>query len=342
MKKSATFFSVFFIVFSLFSQENPIANPKAIVKLDEATLKNELKLKIDKITLEAQNLIKTSELGKKKKNEDLNVKITSEINKKMKISRIETERVINPNQPVVTEVYYPDRNGVKPNGEFVLWGNNFQTTSGIATVTVVIGQNTLTCKPLPSKCSPERLQLIMPDFSGIIEPTNVLLTVDKDGVKSDPVNITILPELVTTQLDLSKFKNQLKTDSQNSVSTVQANNTSDGKHIYILEGNTILCVYHNCRLNNENAATEYTGIDEWFLTTELKNNWVIKKVIFYDNMNKCGTVSSGQTSANLSTQTSNTPTLNTRITWYNNQNMCFQSNYMVSYVIEGPKGTNYW
>ena len=342
MKPKILFYCLFLFSFSTFAQTNPISNPKNINKVDEAAIQKEVKTKVSQITSESQKIIKASELAQKKNNENLNTKIASEIVKKSKIKRIDPERIINPNQPVVSEVYYPDPIGVKPNGQFVLWGSNLQTNTGIAEVTVVIGSKTLTCKPMPSLCSADRLQLVMPDFSGISEPVNVTLTVNNDGLKSDPVSVKVTPEIVSTSLDFSLFMNQLSHDNQHSSPILKANNTNEGKHIFLIDGNTILSVYHSCKLNNENAATEYTGTDEWFSTTQLKNNWVVKQVVFYDMVNKCGTVATGQTSANLSTYHPNSPSLHTRISWYNNINMCFQSMYMVTYIIEGPKGTNYW
>jgi len=253
-----------------------------------------------------------------------------------------TKLIENMNKPVITEIYCPNPKGVKPRGEFLIIGYNLLSESGRADVSIKLGQSVLACNPLYGNSTKERIWVTMPDFSGISGATTVPLTVKSNGVASDPFSITLLPELVTQELDFSRLTSQLQSDSRFTTPMFLATDITQlsGKHGYILPFPTMLAIYHFCP--NATRATVYRGTDEFFLTTQIKNNWIVKSAVYSDSRSVCGTVADNQTSTSFSGLKWNTPYLYMNIGWYNDIDLCFMSSCIITYIIEGPKGTTWY
>jgi hypothetical protein len=287
--------------------------------------------------IEAANL-KTSTTLKT----SLNTKISSYINTTLKSRTIDKSIFTDPNRPYITEVYCPDPAGVKPYGEFLLIGANLLSNSGTPTVTVKLGQTSIACTPSYSNSTSEWLWVYINDFSGITTASQVTVTVTSNNLTSAPANITILPELVTQRLNLTYFINQLKTENRSTNPMTYAATVQEAtRHSFTVLYSDILWVNHSFPIPTYNGTT-YRGDDEFFLNAQIKNNWKVKQIIFYDNRSVCGTVADNQISAALHESGVNSSSLRVKIGWINFEALCYQSGYTITWLVEGPKGTNYW
>jgi hypothetical protein len=288
--------------------------------------------KIEAANLETSNKLKTT----------LSTKISSYINSNLKNRTIDKSIFPDPNKPYITEVYCPDPAGVKPFGEFLLIGANLLSNSGTSAVTVKLGQTSIACTPTYGNSTNEWLWVYINDFSGILAATTATVSVTNNNGTSTSANITILPELVTQRLNLTYFLNQLKTDNRSTNPMTYAATVQEAtSHGFTVLYSDILWVNHSFPIPSNNATT-YRGDDEFFINTQIKNNWKVKQVVFYNNRSVCGTVADNQISAALHESGVNSPSLRVKVGWINFEALCYQSGYTITYLVEGPKGTNYW
>jgi hypothetical protein len=272
----------------------------------------------------------------------LSTKISSYINTTLKGRTIDKSLFPDPNIPYISEVYCPNPSGVKPFGEFLLIGANLLSSTGTPTVTVKLGQTSIACTPTYGNSTSEWLWVYINDFSGITAASPATVTVTCNNLTSAPANITILPELVSQRLNLTYFLNQLKTDFKSTYPMEYVATVPEAKnHSFTVLYSDILWVMHSFPIPSYNTTTN-RGDDEFFLNAQIKNNWKVKQIIFYDNRSVCGTVADTQISAALHESGVNSSSLRVKIGWINFEALCYQSGYTLTYLVEGPKGTNYW
>jgi hypothetical protein len=319
-------------------------NTTIIKQLDNTTFLKNTQIAIDLQKAEVTNKLQLYQSEQQKTAARLTADYSSRINSFLtsklsgsKLAEIKKELT----NPYVSEVYYPNSTGVQPIGEFVLIGGNLLSSSGPTTVSVKLGQSVIGCEIIVKESS-ERLRMRILDFGGITDPAQATLTVTCNGLVSRPATITLLPALEIKKLDFTLLKNQLQSDLKSTSTLIYVNNIAEGKdHEYTILYTDMLWVNHDCPYSS-NRTTEYRGTDEFFLTTQLKNKWVVKSYVAMDNRSVCGTVPDGQKSSFFYGNLFNSPSLYIKLGWYNNTDLCFQSGYCVTYIIEGPKGTNYW
>jgi hypothetical protein len=308
-----------------------------------ADFENQQKLALQKM-INATNLFLNTLQAEKTK---LSAKLKTENSEKIsqyipKLKTAEIKNKFDPDTPWVTEVYNPKSSGVQPYGELLLIGGNLMPKSSDenTTVTIQVGSKIISTTLHPSRSTPERLWLYVNDFEGIIGPTQATLTVTKAGKSSVPVSITLAPELITKKLDFTKYKSQLISDGRFTYPLEIVNSVSEGKpHMLYLPFNDMMAVYHNFPYV-ENRTTEYRGSDEFFLTMQFKNNWKVKKVIWVDNRSVCAAnIPENQHCSTLSNPLAS-PYI--KVFLYTNKDLCYHSDYLITYILEGPKGTTYW
>jgi hypothetical protein len=322
---------------------NPIQ--KTAVQIDQATLLKNQQIALDKFTVEMNTTLKQIQDANVKAAAELRTtmhsNISSYISGTLATKTIDKITPIDPKQPIITEVYCPNPKGIQPLGEFLIIGSNLlpkESTPYPTKVILKFGQTLIDCVTLPGMSTSERLWVYSKDFSGIITSTPATVTVTNNNLTSAPAGVTLFPEIVTQTLDLTNFLNQLKTDMRSSLPMTYVNNVAEGgSHIFTILYKNVLWVMHNCP-NTSNRTTEYRGNEEFFLTTQLKNNWKVKKYVYKDNRSVCGTLPENQQSSTFGDSVG----LHIKLFWFNYMDLCFQSSYTVSYIVEGPKGTNYW
>jgi hypothetical protein len=346
MKKSLSIIISIFLVSNVLvqAQVNTIQKPK--IQMDRVTLeKNQMAIINDfrtKVNASLQQLESINRKSSASLKTSLSAKITSYINTTLKSRPIDKSVFSDPNKPYITEVYCPNPAGVKPMGEFLLIGANLLSTSGTSTVTVKLGQTSISCTPSYGNSTSEWLWVHINDFKGITSASPATVTVTSNNLTSDPAKITLLPELVTQRLDLTNFMNELKTDFKCTYPMVYVPTVTEAtNHSFTVIYYDILWVNHSFPAQT-NDATVSKGEDEFLLNAELKNNWKIKQIVFFDNRSICGTVADNQISAALRESGVNSSSLRVKVFWINFNELCNRSGYTITYILEGPKGTNYF
>ena len=235
--------------------------------------------------------------------------------------------------PAITEVYAP--NGAAPWGLVILFGSNLKAADGSTEIHVLLGQQDLLGKPLSGDaCTLERCEVTMPDFSGITGPTPASIVVKQGGMTSQPASVMLKPELVQQSLDLVLLKSALLADFKG---TPLVYDEAIGPDMFrLLDRNTIQAMHRR-----PYGSPDASGSDEYFLTTQLKNNWVIKDIAFYDAVSLGPGANPGQSSAGYSGVKWGTASPYIQVSWFNMTATYNQSIYYVRYVVEGPKGTSY-
>jgi hypothetical protein len=343
MKRISVLFITVLFVSAVFAQSQLNTLQKPVLQIDRATFEKNQTIASDQFRSNVSTTLQRIEAANLKsaamlKNSS-SAKISSYINTTLKGRTIDKSLFPDPN---ISEVYCPNPAGVKPMGEFLLIGTNLLSNTGNPTVTVKFGQTSVSCVPTYGNSTSEWLWVYVNDFSGITTSTAATVSVVNNNGTSVPANITLLPELVTQRLNLTYFLNQLKTEFKSTYPLGYAASVPEAKsHSFTVLYSDILWVNHSFPIPSYNGTT-YRGDDEFFLNAQIKNNWKVKQVIFYDNRSVCGTVADNQISAALHESGVNSSSLRVKIGWINFEALCYQSGYTLTYLVEGPKGTNYW
>jgi hypothetical protein len=242
---------------------------------------------------------------------------------------------VSPNAPVISDVYATS--GAAPLGLVILFGANLKAADGSNEIHVMLGQQDLRAQPLSGNaCTRDRCEVTMPDFDGITGLTPATIVFKQGGMSSEPANLMLRPELVAQALDLAQLKPALLQDFRGE--GLVYSETLTGPDVFrLLDGNTIQGVHRR-----PYGARDASGEDEFFLATQLKNNWVLKDVVFFDAASRGPDANPGQWTAGYSNVKWGTAWLYIDVAWFNMTSTYNQSAYYIRYVIEGPKGTAYY
>ena len=242
---------------------------------------------------------------------------------------------VSPNAPFITDVYAPS--GAAPLGLVILFGANLEASDGSNEVHVVLGQQDLRAQPLPGNaCTRQRCEVTMPDFAGITGLTPGTIIVKQGGMSSPTANLMLRPELVAQTLDLAQLKPALLQDFRGE--DLVYSETLTGSDVFrLLDANTLQGLHRR-----PYGSRDASGTDGFFLATQLKNNWTLKDIVFFDGVSHGPDANPAQPSASYSGAKLGTSGLYAEVSWFNMTPMFNQSAYYLRYIIEGPKGTAFY
>jgi hypothetical protein len=241
----------------------------------------------------------------------------------------------NPKAPFVSEVYSGGR-AVTPMSTVILFGGNLKGADATNEIHILFGGRDLVAKALVgSLCTADRCEVVIPDYEGITGPTPATLTVKQGGMTSAPASLTLSPELVQVQADLSLMKAALLKDFKGTPLVYDDKSSSD--YFYFVDNVTLYGVH----ARPWGTAT-VMGTDEYFLTTKLKNNWVLKDVMFADVSSLAPDANPGQSGTALNDLHRNTSSPWIQVGWHPQPATVNQGYYVVRFLFEGPKGTTYY
>lgn len=198
-------------------------------------------------------------------------------------------------------------------------------------VHVVIAGKDLLANNLSSTAKVDRLEAIMPEFEGIAGPTPAQVYVTTRYGKSAPRAITVKPELVQLHLDLAALKSALIADSHGTKLTYDE--TGKAADYFNVHDATTIEGSHTAPPGSAPAS----GTDYYFSSYQLKNNWVVRQLVWY---NPVDYGAPGQSSANPTIQ-SGASALATKIEWWRNESSANRAFFYFGYLIEGPRGVAY-
>jgi hypothetical protein len=217
----------------------------------------------------------------------------------------------------------------------VIRGRNFYTDSPIQ-VHLKLGQ--LDFLILPEENYGAALAVTVPYLGVMAAPQPATLVVQAASDRSNTVDVTVNPVLWTTRLDLSRLKDALTNDFSGTPLVYQAGTAADGAtDSFVISSQDSTIYGEHTRAPGSPTAN---GKDQYFLTTQLKNNWRVVEVAFYGS---CGPDQAGnnQSCALLVDYPRSSPSPHVTVQWQTSatSNAAY---YGLAFTIYGPKGIPYW
>jgi hypothetical protein len=235
--------------------------------------------------------------------------------------------------PVIASITTTDPNGsgpARPNTQILVAGSGFSPNDEVHII--INGKDTRAEHAASDLNTDGQIVVTVPDATGFANPIQAPVYVQNAQGTSARFSMTLAPEWAPAKvLNLNELTSVLRSDNG-------GRHYGTGWEEFTVLSDNDLDIYHQGWVFSKHLASVlwgFKGDDTYFNNFQLKNNWTVKEVLFNSKTDAVGWAGVSLVETGVGT-----PSLHVKVHWWNEPYLNLLS-YHFTYIIEGPKGTDY-